>query len=88
MRESGLIPRSVRLSRDRRRVIFQFLVGTRYADMELFDNGSHVVLLEDLTDRKETIFEFDNTPESIRGAVNRTKDFLMGRADQCKSGNK
>ena len=82
--EAGLQTYNTYIDKESHCVVFQFLSGTKYADIDFYENAMSVVLLEDLTDRNEVIFEFDNTLESVHKTVKQIKDFLTSNSNFIK----
>lgn len=68
-------PRSVQATLDGG-VVITFLNDNKHADLEFCEDGDAIVLMEDLRDRKETIFELSSSPSEIKKALGIINEYL------------
>lgn len=75
MEELKMSPRSIQQTSYG--VAITFLNGTKYADLEFCEDNEAVVLMEDLRDREETIFELPSRRPEIKDALEKIRGFLV-----------
>jgi hypothetical protein len=68
-------PRNVQVTRDGG-IAISFLSGSKYGDIEFFDQESAAMLIEDLTIRDEDISEVAPVEEEINEALDRIREHI------------